>query len=237
VSAKLSLRRFASLDSDEQQPADTRPAALDRLIQVPGDVMDALTAVFGETGLLKDQGRVAKVLEARREVQASWGRAAKSFIEAGKALLRLDAALATPAEKAALKAGCERLFPFSDPIASQLRAVARSVEAGLLTPETCPASYSVAYQLCVMEAGEFAEARRRGLVSPSVTRAAIIAFRKERRKAAENGTRINEAELRAEAQRLAHRIAHLQEEIRLLESRRAEIARLLAVEPEEHGDA
>jgi hypothetical protein len=237
VSAKLSLRRFATLDSDEQQPADTRPAALDRLIQVPGDVMDALTAVFGETGLLEDQARVAKVLEARREVQASWGRAAKSFIEAGKALLRLDAALATPAEKAALKAGCERLFPFSDPVASQLRAVARSVESGLLTPETCPASYSVAYQLCVMEAGEFAEARRRGLVSPSVTRAAIIAFRKERRKAAETGTRIDEAGLRAEAQRLANRIAQLHEEIRSLESRRAEIARLLAVEPEERSGA
>ena len=237
MSAKLSLRRFATLDSDEQQPADTRPAALDRLIQVPGDVMDALTAVFGETGLLEDQARVAKVLEARREVQASWGRAAKSFIEAGKALLRLDAALATPAEKAALKAGCERLFPFSDPVASQLRAVARSVESGLLTPETCPASYSVAYQLCVMEAGEFAEARRRGLVSPSVTRAAIIAFRKERRKAAETGTRIDEAGLRAEAQRLANRIAQLHEEIRSLESRRAEIARLLAVQPEERSGA
>jgi hypothetical protein len=237
VSAKLSLRRFATLDSDEQQPADTRPAALDRLIQVPGDVMDALTAVFGETGLLEDQARVAKVLEARREVQASWGRAAKSFIEAGKALLRLDAALATPAEKAALKAGCERLFPFSDPVASQLRAVARSVESGLLTPETCPASYSVAYQLCVMEAGEFAEARRRGLVSPSVTRAAIIAFRKERRKAAETGTRIDEAGLRAEAQRLANRIAQLHEKIRSLESRRAEIARLLAVQPEERSGA
>ena len=84
------MRKFryaacATLDSDEQQPTDTRPAALDRLIQVPGDVMDALTAVFGETGLLEDQARVAKVLEARREVQASWGRATKSFIEAGKA--------------------------------------------------------------------------------------------------------------------------------------------------------
>lgn len=192
--------------------------------------MDALTAVFGETGLLEDQARVAKLLEARREVQASWGRAAKSFIEAGKALLRLDAALATPAEKAALKTGCERLFPFSDPIASQLRAVARAVEAGLLTPETCPASYSVAYQLCVMEAGEFAEAKHRGLVSPSVTRAAIIAFRKERRKAVGTGTRIDEAGLRAEAQRLTNRIAHLHDEIRALEDRRAGIVHLLAEE-------
>ena len=237
MSAKVSLRRFAALESDEQQPADTRPAALDRLIQVPGDVMDALTAIFGETGLLEDQARVAKVLEARREVQASWGRAAKSFIEAGKALLRLDAALTTPAEKAALKAGCERLFPFSDPIASQLRAVARAVESGILPPESCPASYSVAYQLCVMEAGDFAEAKRRGLVSQSVTRAAIIAFRKERQRAAEASTRVDEAGLRAEAQRLGNRIAQLQAEIRTLECRRAEIARLLTPEPEEGGKA
>jgi hypothetical protein len=203
---------------------------------VPDDVLDALTAVFGETGLLEDQARVAKVLEARREVQASWGRAAKSFIEAGKALLRLDTVLATPGEKAALKAGCERLFPFSDPIASQLRAVARAVESGRLLPENCPASYSVAYQLCVMKAGDFAEAKRRGLVSPSVTRAAIVAFRKEQQ-AVEASTRVDEAGLRAEARRLSNRIAQLQAEIGTLERRRAEIARLLAAEFEERNEA
>ena len=74
MSGKLSQRRFAALDSDEQQPVDTRPAALDRLITVPGDVMDALSDVFAGTGLLDDQARVAKVLEARREVEASWTR-------------------------------------------------------------------------------------------------------------------------------------------------------------------
>jgi hypothetical protein len=231
VSGKLSQRRFAALDSDEQQPVDTRPAALDRLITVPGDVMDALSDVFAGTGLLDDQARVAKVLEARREVEASWTRAAKSFIEAGKALLRLDEALTSPAEKAALKTGCERLFPFSDPIASQLRAVARAVEAGLLTPDTCPASYSVAYQLCVMEEGEFAEAKRRGLVSPSSTRAAIIAFRREHAQVVRASTQIDEAGLRAESQRIDTRIARLRGEIKALEARRAEIAQVLAVEP------
>ncbi len=231
MSGKLSQRRFAALDSDEQQPVDTRPAALDRLITVPGDVMDALSDVFAGTGLLDDQARVAKVLEARREVEASWTRAAKSFIEAGKALLRLDEALTSPAEKAALKTGCERLFPFSDPIASQLRAVARAVEAGLLTPDTCPASYSVAYQLCVMEEGEFAEAKRRGLVSPSSTRAAIIAFRREHAQVVRASTQIDEAGLRAESQRIDTRIARLREEIKALEARRAEIAQVLAVEP------
>lgn len=231
MSGKLSQRRFAALDSDEQQPVDTRPAALDRLITVPGDVMDALSNVFAGTSLLDDQARVAKVLEARREVEASWARAAKSFIEAGKALLRLDEALTSPAEKAALKTGCERLFPFSDPIASQLRAVARAVEAGLLTPDTCPASYSVAYQFCVMEEGEFAEAKRRGLVSPSISRAAIIAFRREHAQVVRASTQIDEAGLRAESQRIDTRIARLREEIEVLEARRAEIAQVLAVEP------
>jgi len=99
------------------------------------------------------------------------------------------------------------------------------------------ASYSVAYQLCVMGAGDFAEAKRRGLVSPSVTRAAIIAFRRERQRAAETSTRVDEAGLRAEAQRLGNRIAQLQAEIRTLERRRVEIARLLTSEPEEGGKA
>ena len=62
MSGKLSQRRFAALDSDEQQPVDTRPAALDRLITVPGDVMDALSDVFAGTGLL---GRFCKPVPLR----------------------------------------------------------------------------------------------------------------------------------------------------------------------------
>src|SRR4051812_34028983 len=106
MSAKLSARRFAALDSDEQPPADTRPVDLDKLIAVPGNVLDALSDVFAGTGLLDDQARVAQVLEARREIEASWGRAARSFVDVGRSLVRLDETLSV-SEKNALKVGCE----------------------------------------------------------------------------------------------------------------------------------
>jgi hypothetical protein len=82
-----------------------------------------------------------------------------------------------------------------------------------------------------MGAGEFAEAKRRGLVSPSITRAAIIAFRREHAQVVRASTQIDEAGLRAESQRIDTRIARLREEIKALEARRAEIAQVLAVEP------
>jgi hypothetical protein len=74
-------------------------------------------------------------------------------------------------------------------------------------------------------------AERRGLVSPSITRAAIIAFRRELAQAIRAGTQIDEAGLRAESQRIDARIARLRDEIKALEARKAEIAQLLAVEP------
>lgn len=228
MSAKLSARRFTALNSDEQPSADPRPRDLDKLIAVPGDVLDTLSDVFAGTGLLDDQARIAQVLEARREIEASWGRAARSFVEVGRSLLRLDETL-TVAEKAALKFGCERLFPFTDPIASQLRSVARAVDAGVLAIETCPASYSVAYQLTLLKPAQMAEAKRRGLITPAVTRAAVIAFRKEQE---QTNSRIDETALLTERRRVDVRIDRLKEELRTLEARRDKIDRLLAAEPE-----
>jgi hypothetical protein len=131
----------------------------------------------------------------------------------------------TKAERQALKAGFERLFPMSESIASQFRAVAAAIDSGRLPEDTCPASYSAAYQAALLEPHELDVARARGLIAPNTSRAALIAFRKQL--AAPSLAQVDVASLRAEARRIDARLDHLAGERRALEMRRAEIARLL----------
>ena len=222
---RLSKRALETLTSDQAPPQDKRPAELARLTTVSGDVMDALQEVFAGTALLSDHKRVEALLTTRAEIHSAWGAAAKSFVMVGRRLLELDEQLASPEERAALKAGCERLFPFSEPVGSKLRAVARAVDSGVLSLETCPASYSVAYEITLLKSPLLEEARRRGLITPRVTRAALIAFRKAHE--AKPKMQIDVPALMAEQRRIRIRLSRLDEERRGLETRQAEIARIL----------
>lgn len=222
---RVSRRVLAALTSNEAPPMDGRPAELARLTTVSGDVIDTLQEVFAGTELLRDQKRVEALLTTRAEIQAAWGSAAKGFVMVGRRLIELDEQLATPAERAALKAGCERLFPFSDPVASQLRAVARAVDTGTLTLESCPASYSAAYQVTLLKPQLLDEARRQGLVAPRTTRAMLIAFRKKHE--ARSDGLVDVPALTAEHRRLLSRLAKLDRQRRALADRAAEIERIL----------
>jgi hypothetical protein len=192
--------------------------------------MDALQEVFAGTSLLRDQRRVEALLITRAEIEAAWGTAAKGFILAGRRLLELDEQLVSPEERMALKAGCERLFPFSEPIATQLRAVARAVDAGVLSFETCPASYSAAYQITLLKPPLLEKARRQGLIAPRTTRAALIAFRKQHEPRPE--AQIDVLALSAEERRIKVSIAKLDIKRQSLESRLVEIQRILKSVPE-----
>jgi hypothetical protein len=222
---RLSKRALEALTSDQAPPQDKRPAELARLTTVSGDVMDALQEVFAGTALLSDHKRVEALLTTRAEIHSAWGAAAKSFVMVGRRLLELDEQLASPEERVALKAGCERLFPFSEPVGSKLRAVARAVDSGVLSLETCPASYSVAYEITLLKPPLLEEARRRGLITPRVTRAVLIAFRKAHETKPE--MQIDVPALMAEQRRIRTRLSRLDEERRGLETRQAEIARIL----------
>ena len=167
---KVSLNKLRNLTTDEQPTADARPAQVDRLLHVSDDVMDTIQEVFAGTELLTDPAKLNAVLETRREVGAAWERAKSSFIEIGRALNRLDVHLRTKEERTALKAGFERLFPLSEPIASQFRKVAEMIDSGRVSADACPGSYSAAYQLALLEPKELETAQSRGLVAPTTSR-------------------------------------------------------------------
>lgn len=225
MSARASKRLLAALDTDEAPPADTRPVEFERLVTIGADVVEAVREVFAGTALSEDEAMVRAVVETRHEVEHAWNRAKYSFIAIGRALNRLDAMMRTRAERAALKAGFERLFPLSEPIASQFRRVAEAIDSGRLPEKQCPASYSAAYQLALLAPGELDAARGRGLVAPTTSRSALIAFRREI--AASSVAQVDVAGLLAERRRIDARLVRLRDEIEGLKVRRDEIARVL----------
>jgi hypothetical protein len=225
----VSLAKLHSLTSDEDQPtADTRPAEIDKLLHVSGDLMDTINEVFAGTDVLADQAAVTAILETRREVETAWGRAKTAFIEVGRSLNRLDVRLPTREGRAALKAGFERLFPLSEPVASQFRRVAEMIDSGRVPVEACPGSYSAAYQLALLEPRELEAARSKGLVSANTSRSALIAFRKER---SISVPQVDISGLLAEQRRLRATRRRLLEELLRTRKRFAEIARLLQETP------
>ena len=225
MNARASRRLLEALDTDEAPPADLRPAELDRLVTVSADVVETIREVFAGTSVAEDDTLVHAVIETRHEVDHAWSNAKQSFIQIGRSLNRLDGMMRTKAERQALKAGFERLFPMSESIASQFRAVAAAIDSGRLPEDACPASYSAAYQVALLQPHELDAARTPGLIAPTTSRAALNAFRKQL--AAPALAQVDVASLRAEARRIDARLDRLAEERRTLEVRRAEIVRLL----------
>jgi hypothetical protein len=173
---RAALNRLA-----EQEDIVTDPRALQlRSIAVTQDpaVLNALEAIFEGTGVMADEHKAQMLVQVRHEVHAEWRKAKQSFLAIGKSLLAVEQALA-PDEFRRLSKGTERIFPFSETIATQLRQVARAVMSGRLNETEMPGSYSVAYQIAVMDGPTIEIARSRNLVRPDVTRTEVIAFRRE----------------------------------------------------------
>ena len=134
------------------------------------------------------------VLELRGEVRRHWGAARNSFLAIGRALVAAEARL-SKFEYERLRAGMDRLFPFGDAVASQLRKVARAVDESRIPESDCPGSYATAYQIAVLKPNELELAIARGLVRPSVTRKEIISFRNEIRRTRHARTGIRQRQI------------------------------------------
>src|SRR4051812_2092719 len=156
---------------------DPRSQQLKGQFVVDPGFVEALSDVFAGTDFLHHERKVAQLIRIRAEVVEHWSGMRDRFLAVGRALLELDSSM-TKFEMERLRAGTSRLFPFSAAVASQLRQVARSVQSGKLTLETCPGSYSAAYQLVQLTDEEFQLARDEGLIRPDVSRSALIEFRR-----------------------------------------------------------
>lgn len=231
--SKAALKAFLAAEEDpatEVVVVDPRAAELRLLGAEDPGALQAIREVFAGTNLLDDQEKVRRILRTRSEIQKEWGDARDSFLAIGRALISLEAEL-TKAEFARLRHGTERLFPFSDPTATQLRQIARAVDGGRIPAMACPGSYGTAYQITLLTEPQLRVARERGLIRPDVTRREIMQLRRE---VAADGAeppppgRLDRARLREERTRLGERRARLAEELAMAERRIAQIDELLS---------
>jgi hypothetical protein len=231
--SRSALKAFLAADDDgsaEVAVVDPRAAELQSLGAEDPAALQAIREVFAGTGLPDDQEKVRRILRARSEIQKEWGDARDSFLAIGRALIALENML-TKAEFARLRHGTERLFPFSDATATQLRQIARAVDGGRIPVEACPGSYGTAYQITLLTEPQLRVAWERGLIRPDVTRREIMQLRRE--VSADNTEsapvgRLDRAKLREERARLGERRARLTEELASVDRRIAQLDELLS---------
>jgi hypothetical protein len=222
---RMSRAALSRLEEQEDILSDPRAQQL-RSIAVTQDpaVLNALEAIFQGTGVMADEQKAQMLVQVRHEVHAEWRKAKQSFLAIGKSLLAVEQALA-PDEFRRLSKGTERIFPFSETIATQLRQVARAVISGRLNETEMPGSYSVAYQIAVMDGPTIEIARSRNLVRPDVTRTEVIAFRREiNAPPASQPQRLDISAVRREKARLTKLRDDLAERLAQIDARIAELS-------------
>jgi len=230
--SKAALRAFLATEDDAGAGVavvDHRAVEFQSLSAEDPTVLQAIREVFAGTSLPDDQEKVRRILRARSEIQKEWGDARDSFLAIGRALIALENEL-TKAEFARLRHGTERLFPFSDATATQLRQIARAVDGGRIPANACPGSYGTAYQITLLTEPQLRVARERGLIRPDVTRREIMQLRRE---VQFDGVepppagRLDRAKLREERTRLGERRARLVAELTMIDRRIAQLDQLL----------
>ena len=157
----------------------------------------------------------------------AWGQPRDAFIEIGRALNDVDRELA-PAERDRFRRGFRRLFPFSDTVASQFRAIARAVDEGRLPRELVPGSYGAAYQMALLTPGQREVARSRGLIRPDVSRDLPAELDQDVAAVQPRETRgLDPARMRAELARLERAEGRAAASLEVLRARIREIRTLL----------
>ena len=231
--SRTALKAFLAEDEEAGADfaiADPRSAEFTSVGAEEPAVLEVIREVFAGTSLPEDREKVRRVLRTRSEIRKEWGDARDSFLAIGRALIALENEL-TKTEFARLRQGSERLFPFSDATATQLRQIARAVDSGRIPAEACPGSYGTAYQITLLTEPQLRVARARGLIRSDVTRREIMQVRRE--VATDNfeplrSGRLDRAKLREERGRLGERQARLAEELAAVERRIAQLDQLLS---------
>lgn len=118
-------------------------------------------------------GRIDSPEKAVEEITSLWRQAQEKFLAIGRYLLRTKDKFPKAFEREVIAR-----LPFGYNVAHQLMSVARAVDSGVLKPSELPRTYSVAYHLTTLSNAQLLEARRNGLVSPDVSRRAIIEFKR-----------------------------------------------------------
>src|ERR1700760_4363543 len=116
--AVLAALREAQDDDPLQLPDQRSSEAIALIPQADERALALINDMFVDTGLPENPDKIRLILRVRGEVRHYWGTARDAFLSIGRALRLLEERL-TPQEFLRLRRGSERLFPFSDSVATQ----------------------------------------------------------------------------------------------------------------------
>ncbi|MGG6430845.1 hypothetical protein ACQ5TV_12850 [Acetobacter ghanensis] len=213
-------------EDDSLSVSDNRAEMLIERVVIDDNVMTTIEDVFAGTSVISDTEKVSRILAVRAEVNQNWSQARDSFLAIGRALLDLENVL-SKAEYIKLRQGSDRLFPFSDATATQLRRIAKAVSDGVIPLDACPGSYGTAYQITLLNEHQLRVAKERGLIRPDVTRREIANLRKETVIKPEISGRVDVNVLKEEYRKLLRHREKLESEIAAVDSKIQDIRGLL----------
>ncbi|GAN61522.1 hypothetical protein ACI01nite_27330 [Acetobacter cibinongensis] len=223
--SRTSIRSVMEED-DSLSVGDNRATMLVERVVIDDNVMTTIEDVFAGTSVVSDSEKVSRILAVRAEVNQNWSQARDSFLAIGRALLDLENFL-SKAEYIKLRQGSERLFPFSDATATQLRRIAKAVSDGVIPLDACPGSYGTAYQITLLNEYQLQVAKERGLIRPDVTRREIANLRRETVIKQEVSGRIDVNLLKDEYRKLLRQREKLESEMAAVDSKIQDIRGLL----------
>ncbi|QEO18807.1 hypothetical protein [Acetobacter vaccinii] len=225
---RVSRTSFRSVmeEDDSLSVGDNRAEMLIERVVIDDNIMTTIEDVFAGTSVVSDSVKVSRILAVRAEVNQNWSQARDSFLAIGRALLDLENVL-SKAEYIKLRHGSERLFPFSDATATQLRRIAKAVSDGVIPLDACPGSYGTAYQITLLNDYQLRVAKERGLIRPDVTRREIASLRKETVIKQEVSGRVDVNSLKDEYRKLLRQREKLESEMASVDSKIQDIRGLL----------
>lgn len=213
-------------EDDSLSVSDNRAEMLIERVVIDDNVMTTIEDVFAGTSVISDTEKVSRILAVRAEVNQNWSQARDSFLAIGRALLDLENVL-SKAEYIKLRQGSDRLFPFSDATATQLRRIAKAVSDGVIPLDACPGSYGTVYQITLLNEHQLRVAKERGLIRPDVTRREIVNLRKETVIKPEISGRVDVNVLKEEYRKLLLHREKLESEMAAVDSKIQDIRGLL----------
>lgn len=225
---RVSRTSFQSVmeEDDSLSVGDNRAEMLIERVVIDDNIMTTIEDVFSGTSVVSDSEKVSRILAVRAEVNQNWSQARDSFLAIGRALLDLENVL-SKSEYIKLRQGSERLFPFSDATATQLRRIAKAVSDGVIPLDACPGSYGTAYQITLLNDYQLRVAKERGLIRPDVTRREIANLRKETAIKQDVSGRVDVNLLKDEYRKLLRQREKLESEMASVDSKIQDIRGLL----------
>lgn len=217
MSKRVSRNALRVVDGDDDATLSDHRAQ--QYSALSAETEEARTVVKEMLGPDADRRLVEVLASARIEIRHAWVASAKSFLQIGRTLLRLEAEVPRSVFDRFIDE--RRVLPFGRASATKMMSVARAVDLGRIQQERVP-PYTVAYELVTLPDHLLRLADEHGLVRPDVKRDEITAFKLAVR-ADPPPTQIDVVVLRRERHRLQVKRQRYLEALQVIEQRLAEI--------------